>query len=140
MEHDEDAEVHNDEPDLAGVAGLFREVGVLRGIEHGYLPAHERILPAGIGYGDANVVSSRVEGAAGVHAPCIDIDLPCRLVESHTPGHFHLYVDSLVSWERYLRLLKALHECGIIEDGYYNASLQRGCTVLRLPGVPKPPA
>lgn len=60
-----------------------------------------------------------------LHAPCLDIDLPCRLVESETPGHFHLFVDHAVEWSTYEDLLCALSDAGILEDGYASASIER---------------
>jgi len=79
----------------------------------------------------------------GTHAPALDIDIPCRYVPSSTPGHGHLYFDTLsLTWEGYQDLLKALVLAGIVEQGYYLASLNRGQTLLRPPHVKKfsPPA
>lgn len=84
---------------------------------------------------DANLVSSRLSD--GRHAPALDIDLPCELVASSTPGHFHLYIDKPMSWEEYRILLHALAAVGIIEQGYYEASVQQGQTFLRPPGQAK---
>jgi hypothetical protein len=88
---------------------------------------------------EANLVSSHVTGtgAGFLHAPVLDLDFPCRLVESTTPGHFHLYLDRCVTWERYVQLLDALHDAGLIEDGFHKMSLHRGATFVRKPGVRK---
>lgn len=67
------------------------------------------------------------------HAPVIDLDLPCELIESSTPGHYHLYVDAMVDHEAYMNLLDALHACGLIGDGYWHHSKERGYTVVRMP-------
>lgn len=85
----------------------------------------------------ANCVSSQVVGAKDIHMPAIDIDVPCRLVESSTPGHFHLYIDHPITWPRYAAILSALTEAGIVEQGYLDASLARGATYLRMPGHKK---
>lgn len=73
----------------------------------------------------------------GWHTVMLDIDQPVRLVPSTTPGHWHLYIDVAMPWWRYRYLLKALKIAGIIEDGYYRASVKRGFTSLRLPWVKK---
>lgn len=73
----------------------------------------------------------------GWHTVMIDIDHPVRLVPSTTAGHWHLYIDVAMPWWRYRRLLKALKTAGIIEPGYYSASVMRGHTALRLPWVRK---
>lgn len=65
------------------------------------------------------------------HSVAIDIDRPTLLVRSRTPGHYHLYVDVAVSWEKYEKLLLALKDCGVIEPGYYRASVQNKATYLR---------
>lgn len=89
---------------------------------------------------EANLVSSFVDGEHWQgHAPVIDLDFPCRLVESSTPGHFHLYMDRRISWERYKAVLKAMCDAGLVERGFYELSLARGATFVRKPGVMKEP-
>lgn len=67
-----------------------------------------------------------------VHFPVLDIDFPCRLVESETPGHHHLFIDKAVTWDAYVGVLAALAAAGIIEPGYANASIARGATFVAL--------
>lgn len=106
-----------------------------------YAPVLDRVVAADDP--TANVVSSEVAPIeAGMpvlwHAPALDIDIPCRYVESSTPGHGHLYFDSLhLTWTEYARLLGALADAGILEEGYVEASLERKATFLRMPGVQK---
>lgn len=71
------------------------------------------------------------------HKPLLDIDFPAKLVPSSTPGHFHLFLDKKLTWENYKKLLSVLAEVGIIEPGYYGASLKRGSTDVRLPWIKK---
>lgn len=78
---------------------------------------------------DANLISSLT--ADGLHMPAIDIDLPCRLVESTTPGHFHLFIDHKLEADAYWKLLKALVDAGIVERGFYELSEARGASFLR---------
>ena len=77
------------------------------------------------------------QGADGYHYPCIDIDIPIRVVPSSTPGHSHLYVDEPITWDTYKNLLEALAEAGIVEEGYLNASVDQGGTTVRMPHVKK---
>lgn len=86
---------------------------------------------------NATVTTSRVAGKDGVHKVILDLDLPAKLVPSTTPGHFHLYVDHELDWDRYARLLEALGDAGLLEPGYVGASLARGHTAARLPWVKK---
>jgi len=72
-----------------------------------------------------------------LHAPSIDIDFPVECYESSTPGHFHLYIERPMTWRQYRRLLHALMRAGIIEEGYYKASIQRGGSFLRKKGTKK---
>ena len=76
----------------------------------------------------ANLWSSRTED--GQHMPCIDLDLPARLVPSETPGHSHLFIDYPISWDAYKKILVALAEAGIVQDGWVNAALERGFTTI----------
>lgn len=92
--------------------------------------------PAKTGVLPAHLVGSELEN--GLHSPVLDIDFPARLVPSATPGHFHLYFDGLeLSWIRYVPLLEALGEAGVIEPGYAGASIARGGTFVRTPEFPK---
>jgi hypothetical protein len=84
---------------------------------------------------EANLVSSELEN--GQHAPAIDLDVPHRYVPSSTEGHGHLFIDVEMSWDKYERLLKALHEAGLIEDGFYHLSVRRKATFLRPPWIKK---
>jgi hypothetical protein len=99
------------------------------------MPGLENVAP--------NLVSSRLTYGerydSSYHSPVLDIDFPARLVPSTTEGHFHLYLDGItMEWKRYERLLAALAEAGIIEQGYYEASVRRKMTCVRLPHVRKP--
>lgn len=90
---------------------------------------------------DANLVGSRIKSSIvpglELHAPVLDIDLPCTLIESSTPGHFHLYIDKVIRWHDYKALIETLANVGIIEPGYADASIRRGQTFVRKPGIVK---
>lgn len=79
----------------------------------------------------ANVNISTLENS--MHGIALDIDLPCELIPSRTPGHFHLYIDKELPWKSYLKLLDALVEAGIVEEGWVEAAKRSGHTTLRLP-------
>lgn len=94
---------------------------------------------------EADVVSSELIdssdllGARTRHVVAIDVDYPTYLVESSTEGHYHLYIDvpGGIPHEKYLRLLDALADAGVIQRGYAKVSKERGHSDLRLPWVPK---
>lgn len=85
-----------------------------------------------------NVVTSMLVDSE-LHAPVIDIDVPHRLVPSTTPGHSHLYIDVPMEWEQFDAILEALADAGVVEEGYYRASMARGFSTVRLPHVKKEP-
>ena len=88
----------------------------------------------------AETVSSKVianEEVTGLHTIMLDIDMPVTLVESSTPGHYHLYIDHLITWSMYKQLLRAMQSCGLIETDYYKMSVSHGATYLRPPWVRK---
>jgi hypothetical protein len=85
---------------------------------------------------DSDIVSSALPD--GMHAPCIDIDIPATYVPSSTPGQGHLDLEVPLTWADYERLLTVMAEVGIVEDGYVRASATRKATHLRLPWVKKP--
>ena len=60
-----------------------------------------------------------------------------RLLPSSTAGHFHLYIDALVTWPELRSILLAMAALGAIERGYAEASEARGAAFLRLPWVRK---
>jgi hypothetical protein len=75
-----------------------------------------------------------------IHMPVLDLDMPCELIPSSTPGHFHLLIDQPLRWPQYQNLLTALAEAGIIEYGYAKASIAHGGSYIRKPGIHKPSA
>lgn len=89
--------------------------------------------------GKGNLYQSTLKSNPKMHAVTIDIDHPVHLVESTTPGHYHLYIDVAMEWPVYVKLLTALKDAGIIDYGYWELSLKRGATHLRKPDVPKQP-
>lgn len=84
---------------------------------------------------DANIITSEI--SPGLHAPVLDIDFAARLIPSSTPGHFHLYLDKAMTWDKYRKLLVALAEAGIIEQGWAGASITNGYSSIRKRGVYK---
>lgn len=94
----------------------------------------------------ANLISSLLEESEGIdpfstpgdkHALTLDIDMEARLLPSSTPGHYHLFIDRVLTWEQYVVVLQALAFAGIIEDGYFRAALRQKQTYVRKPGVTK---
>lgn len=96
-----------------------------------------------VGPDEANIITSVVETQPRLpkdlvrHAPVIDLDIPCILLDSSTPGHHHLIIDREITWSAYLGILSALVRAGLVEEGYLNASDKRGYTAIRLPWVKK---
>ena len=91
----------------------------------------------------AEIVSSKIiDTEHGVytdqHSLMLDLDFPCNLIESSTPGHYHFYGDRRMGWHQYKRVLKVLWQAGVIEHGYYRAAIRQGATHLRPPWVKKP--
>jgi hypothetical protein len=74
---------------------------------------------------------------SGYHKPVLDIDVPAMLVPSSTPGHHHLYIDKLIPWYEYARLLQTLGRVGIIQKGYMHASVERDGSWVRAPWIRK---
>lgn len=88
----------------------------------------------------ANMITSRVDGSSyGIryHRPLLDIDFEAQLLPSSTPGHYHLYLDKQITQSSYFELLRVLARCGIIQQGYADAAIERGATSLRLPWIKK---
>lgn len=86
---------------------------------------------------EGNIYSSQLAMDNNKHCPSLDIDFMCELIPSSTDGHFHLYIDAPMSWDEYQELLHVLAKVGILQEGYVGASIKRGATFLRKPGVYK---
>jgi hypothetical protein len=93
-----------------------------------------------------NLIGSLIEGAGSeipgaalsIHMPVIDIDrMPVKLIESTTPGNYHLYIDKEMTWPIFVVLLDALLTAGIIEKGWHDATIKQECAYVRVPGVKK---
>lgn len=87
----------------------------------------------------ANMITSREQSSYGVryHRPVLDLDFDAQLLPSSTPGHHHLFLDKMLTWEQYKKLLYALAEAGIVQRGFVDCSVDRGATSVRLPWIRK---
>lgn len=91
---------------------------------------------------EADVICSDIPGTGigsefGLHLPVIDLDLPCKLVPSGTPGHFHLYIDKAIPFALYRKMLDAMAEAGVVQWGFADATRERGYGSVRHPDRPK---
>lgn len=110
-------------------------------------PAWPKIDREAAWISEADVISSELDDVPidllgkPRHILAIDVDYPAYLVESSTEGHHHLYLDvpGGIPHEKYLALLDALADAGVIQAGYAKVSKERGHSDLRLPWVPKLP-
>jgi hypothetical protein len=82
------------------------------------------------------------KGKAGEarHMPVLDFDVPIQVLPSSQLGHYHLYIDHEVGWNKYVKIMEAFEAAGIVEKGFVSASKEKGWTGLRPPGVTKPDA
>lgn len=127
------------------MAGIFRGGGpwlgqmLLKVVEWGTYDDAKELLTQDVV--EAHVATSLIAGQEvgeyARHRVVLDIDMEAELIPSSTPGHYHLYLDHELSWRQYRRLLVALAEAGIVEEGYVGASERRGFTCVRLPWVKK---
>lgn len=88
----------------------------------------------------ANLITSKQERypyGTEYHRPVLDLDFEAELVPSSTPGHYHLYLDRLLTKANYMKLLVALADAGIIQQGFADASIERGASSARLPWIKK---
>lgn len=86
---------------------------------------------------EANIICSDHPTEDDTHRVVIDLDVPAYLLPSSTPGHSHLYIDVPISTDLLESLLITLADCGIVERGYADASIDRGYSAVRLPWVRK---
>lgn len=89
---------------------------------------------------DINCVTSEViiNGEVQFHYPIIDLDCLHWYHESSTEGHGHLVIGVPLTDEQYGDLLRVLKNCGILQEGVYEAQWKAsGHTAMRLPGVKK---
>lgn len=97
------------------------------------------------------------------HLPVLDVDIPRSLlvnndiqiaspdkvliyhpeaitwVPSSTRGHHHVYIDWPMHWSEYEEMLLVLLQMEVLEPGYVRASIERGYSCVRKPGVMKAP-
>ncbi len=84
---------------------------------------------------DANLISS--ERIDGKHLLMLDIDHEHYYAESSTPGHAYLVIHHELDQEAMLEILTVLGKHGIVQTGFMQATLDRGFSALRMPGVSK---
>ena len=81
---------------------------------------------------EADILSQR-----NMHAPLFDLDFPCELIPSSTPGHFHLYMDKEIPYVKMLKVMAAMVDAGLVQEGYYNSVKAHDAAILRLPWIKK---
>lgn len=113
-----------------GPRGVYRTVTPISDSTYGEDPDR---VPSEHGY--ATLVGSKLEN--GNHMPAIDLDLPCALVPSSTPGHFHLYINKEMSYGQMLNIIQAMTDAGVVQPGFNRFSRERGESFVRYPGVTK---
>ncbi len=99
---------------------------------------------------EANLITSRLEASLDngermqsggsmpqMHYILIDLDHEAELIETSTPGHFHLYVKHAVTEEQLDKLVSVMEEIGMINPGIKRGWEGRGALCLRKPGVVK---
>ena len=120
--NEEDGLLHNEILDLNEIG--FEEKGIITG---------DNLRPPEKGH--ELLVSSLTEN--GLQAPVIDLDLPCRLVESSTKGHYHLYIDKEIHIDQYIKIIDALVEAGIVQEIHGNILKEVRQLYVRAPSAPK---
>lgn len=109
----------------------------LKKMENGYLEPKEYVEAEAE---ESNLVTSKLDYLKGnLHAPALDVDFPVECYESSTPGHYHILIDVPMPWWKYRLLMWWMSKCGILEKGYYKASVARKASYLRKKGVKKKP-
>lgn len=80
---------------------------------------------------NADLVSSLVHTAEPWHLPVFDLDFDCELKPSSSPGKYHLFLNRPVPWSKYVKVLEAMAEAGLLERGWVDAAKRQGYAVLR---------
>lgn len=126
-------------PDFVGPRPFYKQADLNRNWKE--LEGEDKTArPAEAEAEDANLIGSKVTWLEeDGHLPVIDLDLPCHLEPSITEGHFHLYVNKVVAWDKYVALLKAMYEAGLVEEGFYEMTVARGESYVRPSWVAKKP-
>ena len=78
-----------------------------------------------------------LDTTSGKHRVLLDLDCSHVYIPSSTPGHGHLVIDVPQSWENLNKLLQLLGDMHILQYGFVDATLSRGESWLRAPGIEK---
>lgn len=78
---------------------------------------------------EANLISSKAT-TGNYHYPVIDMDYDVFLVSS-SPGKNHLIINKAVTEEKYLKVLVALQEAGLVQAGIVNQFKKKKATFIR---------
>lgn len=67
----------------------------------------------------------------------IPLVVPARLVPSSSPGHHHLYLETVLTWSVYNELLRRMADAELIERNWHAMCERRKMGLLRKPGIGK---
>lgn len=103
---------------------------------NGFIPMGTPDEPRGTDGEDYNLLASLCDD--GKHHPVLDIDGGMTVVESSTPGHYHLYFDDVaLDWNDYAELLRVLAKFGLVDKEWATHSHRKGYSSVRPPHVKK---
>jgi hypothetical protein len=101
----------------------------------------ERVVRDNVELHEATAIGSKVQSDYlknnPMHQIMLDLDTPHVYVDSTQEGHGHLIFRKQVTWDSYMKFLRACADVGILEWGYVNCAKKRGETWLRTPWTPK---
>ncbi len=110
----------------------------------------EKLIPHGFAGREARRHERRpdVEGIEGYRASSdsglltdasVCLSVPANLVPSGTPGHHHLYLETRLDWDAYLKIMRLMVDAGLLEKDWVDMSEHRRMAMLRKPQHKKVP-
>ena len=119
-----------------GVRRLYRHIGPL--YKDSSSPFANSQMEEVFDEMDADLISSSLrwdnranQPVGNWHYPVIDFDFECFVVESVNKEHGHLYINKLISWDNYEKLLHTLLEVGLIQFAWYENAIEDRQTFVR---------
>ena len=79
----------------------------------------------------ADLISSELAQGETWHLPVFDIDYDAELRPSSSQGKFHLFLNRPVPWSKYVKVLEAMADAGLLEPGWVDCAKKTGYALVR---------
>lgn len=71
------------------------------------------------------------------HVLVLDIEHSVEVVRTNKAGHHHVYINKSMPWEKYVKIIEAMADAGVVDEQWATQALTQGYAHASLPAPPR---